>query len=936
MAKSKSEIQPDFKKNSKKLTVVKRIFPVLAFLLNSSAFISLSIIANRILWEFFGKSYIWSEPVGSDYFNALTYLNHFAKYLTHPAASWLPFWNEGSPAIGGYPFLSFYLTLPLVAEYPMTVALNLLSYGSLLLFFIACLLLFWQVSKNWLISAGFTLSLMATKATYYQLTTGAFITSASVQWYLPMVLFLLYRFVEKYRLPYITAASLLSGLALLHHGPTSFLMVFLPSMIILIILFLNPRVPRASVLADVTDEKTSSDPDRGNPDPPRSGRMSLFRLPKKTRLLYLALFIVVSLLIGAISLYTLFLQTFLGSGTGECASRECWGEYPKHLIVWLTPTSVIVAVVFFVLAIIFKLINRKINLLLVLPAFSGFLFFVAYALAAYLKLIDGLSNVIFPTRIFWAANLFMLLIAASFFASIRRVFSLHSLLIAALTFSIITLIVITKPVQIHKDFNATIPSDIVLYTIPQFATKPLSELVPDWLTMRDTNWRIDIFNSGLYHWWNFISEVPATRGYSNHPLGVHQDWLFLLQDATRDVDPSLDLELVTNRALFLFDAFGVKYLENSQAVLPAAITKDSNLIANYSKLRDFEWYELKKTLTTPIVSPTNSPPVLFIGDSKAYESFIRTLAMINLNSKILIPVRGPQSLNEITKEELEFFPALFLYQYSGSNYNKLLEYVKKGGHVFIETGTQKSPPKEKLPEIFPAAEQESKSVQQSRLEIAPGTSIDVDSSQFSPLSYKNDPWRINAAKSIRDWAQPILLTGGQPILAKGSLGEGSVIWSGFNFLFHIVDNNNFEEAKLFKSLLTSLLTQPTDQPSFKISREKPERIRITAQNTNGIYFKENYHSGWKAKINDQPAKIYKAGLEFMYVPQAQGDVTLEFKGNRTTWGLYYLTVISTVASVIYLVLAKPINLVLSRLFQKLRNVWSSKLNKKIKKWVDEE
>ncbi len=880
--------------------MVKKLIPFISLLLNSSAFVLLALLTTYTLWQLLGKSYVWSEPVGSDYFNALTYLAHFAKHQTNLASSWLPFWNEGNPAIGGYPFLGFLLMIPLLKEYSMTVALNLFSYASLVLFFIASLLLIWQVSKNWLIAASFVLVLMTTRATYYQLTTGAFISSANIQWFLPAVLFFLYRFCEKNRLPYLVSASILSGLALLAHGATSFLMVLLPSTIVFLFLLLSKKTAH--------------------------------------KLLFFLFFAIISVSIGSIGLYTLFLQTFIGSGTAACASSQCWGEYPKHLIVWLTPISAITAVTFFLLATALKVFARKINLLIAIPAIAGLLFFFLYVLSAYLKLIDGVANVIFPTRIFWAANLFMLLAAASFFAAVRRVASIHSSLIASLTFLVILFISIVKPVQIHKDFNATVPFDAVSYTIPQFATKPLTDLVPEWLIKADTNWRLDIFNSGLVHWWNFTSQVPQTRGYSNHPLGVHQDWLFFLQSSTRDVDPDIEKELVANRTKFLLDAFGIKYIENSQALYPSEITNDKNIVLRSESLRDFEWFELKDEITTPIVSATNSPPVLFIGDPKGYESFIRVLAMINTNSKVLIPVRGSASLGKVTEEELENFPIVFLYQYSGDDFAKLTKFVQNGGHLYIETGSQQRFGKKTLPQLFPAENLEIKDVKDKTWQLAE-TVEGIDTSKFSELSFKDGPWRTTFAKNLRSWAQPVLLFDNKPIITKGQLGKGVVVWSGFNFPFHVVDSNNFEEAKLFKNLLNDLVNSNSRKtPEFKVSRPKPELIEIeTAGKTKGLYFKENYHSGWQAKVNETKLPVYKAGLEFMYVPvKSEGEITLEFKGNQTTWGLFWLTIVSLATSIIYLFLAKPVNYLSSIVFARLRKILLIKLNKKIKGWIEEE
>ena len=499
-------------------------------------------------------------------------------------------------------------------------------------------------------------------------------------------------------------------------------------------------------------------------------------------------------------------------------------------------------------------------------------------------------------------------------------------------------VILPKSFSVAKDRTNTIPIDISAYVLPKFQTKQLSDLVPSQLLeTTDTNWRLDSINGGLIQWWNLTSQVPATRGYSNHPLGTHQDWLYFLQTATRDVSSNLDKELVKNRALFLLDAFGVGYIENSQISYPEAILNDKALVNQHSEAGLFDWYQLSQNWVTPIIYPANSDPVLFIGSDKGYENFIRTIAMSNLNSKVLIPIKGPKNISDVTKEELTTFPAVVLYEYSGSDLEKLANYVENGGRLYIDTGSQTFEKKSRS-RLLPVEYLEIKTAKGASWQLIE-TVEGIDTSKFSELSFKGGPWRITFAKNVRSWAQPILLFDNKPIITKGQLGKGVVIWSGFNFPFHIVDYNNFEEAKLFKNLLENIVnSNVTKTPEFIVKRPKPEFIEVEAtENIKGVYFKENYHSGWQARVNETKLPVYKAELEFMYVPvQSEGKVTLEFKGNQTTWGLFWITIVSLATSIIYLFLAKPFNYLASIVFARLRKILLLKLNKRIKGWIEEE
>lgn len=891
--------------------MIEKLKKVFTSLLNLSIFVFLSVIIFRILWGWFGQEYVFgNQTVGSDYFNALTYQIHFSKYNPNPISSWLPFWHEGSPIIGGYPHLSFYLTNYLTKLYDVAVAMNIFSIGSLYLFFIACLLLFWQVSKNWLIAATLTIVAATTQASFYQLTVGGFISSAATQWYLPATLYFLFKFHESSKTTYIVLSGLFVGISILSHGPTGFLLIFLPTVAMLAVL---PQGPK--------------------------------NLGVKVR--HLLLFTTISLGVGAIGLYTMIIKTLLGSGAGGCASPECWGDYPKHLILWLSATSPILAAAFFVVSAISKIFKRNPDFSLVPAILVGSLVLFLYQLTAYLKLIDGLANIVFPTRTFWAINLFLLLAAASLFKSFQKSLGPASHFVATFTFLVVILVTLANPFQIKTDEPNTIPRDVASY-ITAKPPKPISEIIPDWVLAADNNWRIDILNPGVIQWWNTLSQLPQVRGYSNDPLGIHRDWQYFLQSATRDVPEEVNHQLAKNRALFLLDAFGVKFFDNSLGVYPKSISEDSQIIVNkdietfyFGKFgnkitspKNLQFYQLSEEITTPVVHPTNSPPVLFVGDDKGYENFIRTIAMVNVNSAYFVPIKGPSSLKNITREELKIFPAVIIYQSADSNLEKLSQYVKDGGKVFIDTASFKFRP-DKLPEIIPfelLTEKDVPPSQNWQKDDVEEVTKAISTDKFSTLSFEEGTWRISAPEHLKSWAKTFIRYQNYPILAGGKLGNGYVIWSGFNLPFHIVDNNNLQEAQLFKNILIKLLEpKNTAGGNFRIERPKSELISVEGKNYNGIYFKENYDSGWQAHVGSQKLKVYKAGLEFMYIPTPQKDslnVNIQYKGATIAWLLAFSTIFIVAISLLYALFPRlmiwifsiPVKLLGSRFKRKLGKI----------------
>lgn len=890
--------------------MIKIALKIGAFFLNAAIFLVLSVVIFRIVWVYLGLEYVYGkDPIGGDYFNALSYQIHFSKFVPNPASGWLSFINGGAPIISGYPFLAFYLINPLTGIYDIATAMNIFSIISLVLFFTASLLLFRQVAKNWFIALSSTSLLFATRATYNQLTTGGFIISASAQWFLPATLLFIYLFAQYKNLRLLILASLSAGLALTYHSATSLLMILLPSTLVLTFL-------------------------------PNLGRWT-------KRISYLLTFIVLASTTGLMGIYSLYLQNFQGAGTDKCTSPQCWGIYPGHLITWLSPSSPILLIALILVVIVLKLLRLKVSLYSVVPPLAGLLIFIAYAAAAHLHLIDGAANVMPPSRIFWAGNFFILLAAATLFGSIQKSSWFIAYPLSAIVAALSLFYVYSHQPDIHKYVPNTVPKDAANYTPTRYQTKQLSEIVPAWVPLYEPNWRVDIINQGVTHWWNVVATTPQIRGYSNHPLGVHRDWQYFLQASTRSPDEKTDKELVTNRALFLIDAYGIKFIENSLANYTQEITENPNLIVNKDidflvgttrLLKNLAWYQLSGDITSPIVSPTTSPAVLFIGDDRGYEYFIRSIAMTNLNSRFLIPIKGPKSIKDINDIELQNFPALVLYQYIGKDYEKLAKYVKGGGNLYIETNANHSLFEGKLPEIFPADSLTTRqstdrdNVQKRENDIT----SDIDTQNFSRFTFEGGPWSLVTTKNIRSWASAYLLYNGQPVISGGKLGAGTVVWSGLNLPFHIIDNNNLEEAQFFKNILSQLVKPQYRAPDFKLEREKPELIKVKANSISGIYFKENYDSGWGAKIDDQKLMVYKAGLEFMYIPVPYTDqntaIDITYGGNAITWGLYYLTLASLASLVVAIAVPQLPNYIYKKIEAQVKN----KVGKKLSTWVDEE
>lgn len=839
-----------------------------------------------LYWLRMAKPYLnFPRPSGGDIYNALTYAHFFKEYLTWPPAGWMHLWNEGTPVVGGYPWTIFYLTYPFFRFFDITTAVQVVSLLALGFFFTASFILFLLVSRSLLLSFVFTLALFFTKASYFELFTNGFVASNSVQWLLPVSLIFLYRFTKTEKKKYLVLAALAVGFSFLLHTAAAALLV-LPASLLMILL-------------------------------------ALFKWRQK--LAYLLFYLAFLIPTSCLGLYTLFIQVDFG----QCSHPYCWGAYPEHFM-WFNILAFFYPLLLLVVMFLVKLFKRSLNLKTILPFLASFSVLVLYVLAAYFKLINAMTKAFFPRRTFWAISLLALLIGAASFRAIKKVLPKFSFLVSLAIFLSLIGYWFVRPLAFDlnanylMDYPASYPTDAWKFVIPKYQTEDFRGRIPEWLPYQENDYRFDDFNQEMNVWWNLVSDMPITRGYSNHPLGRHQDWMYFLQTSVDRYQPEgISLEAIRNRAYFLFDAYGIGFHETSgSTALHPSLISDRDLVLRKEEVHG-TYLQYSPKIVTPIVFPTRTPAVLFVGDEEGYENFIRTAALANLNSRVMIPVKGPENFDKISQGELGHFKSLILYRFKGKNWKKLRDFVEGGGNLFIESGSLPSLPRKSLPAIFP--------VDKVLEEKNPSPEWE-ESDLFSPLVFEGKPWTVIAVlpEDVRSWAEPVLVHEEKVIMAQGELGEGKVVWSGWNFLYHVVSKDNFEEAKLFGKIVKDFTSQDeTVESDFQVIRSRPENIQVKAKGVTGIYFKENYHTGWGASVEGKKLKLYRAGLDFMYFPVANqptnAQVLVKFRGNLLSWGLFILTILAVFLSFVYLIFAEPFHLLEAKIRKSLvrRRKWLS-------------
>ncbi len=434
----------------------------------------------------------------------------------------------------------------------------------------------------------------------------------------------------------------------------------------------------------------------------------------------------------------------------------------------------------------------------------------------------------------------------------------------------------------NKNFLIRARRDVARQSMVQTWYQKMIDIDP-----QETNFRLGTDSAFVADWFNYNYQIPQTRDYFNQGQ-IYPDWIAYLERAVWYWNDNY------NETNFLLDWYAVKnffvgephynvrkFLDKEEYYLNIA-EQFSDKPGLREKANEIFQFEYRKT--SPIFVAVNTPTILVVGNDASYDAFIRTIAQTNLNSQELIPVKGGDSLDSFTNEQLRQFSALFLYGSGLSEKEgKLLgEYLKDGGVVLIESG---STFEDELPEFFPVQKLEHNSVKGKwgASWFGPG---DVDISSFSPLEYKGDSWNLFEAKNedLKDWASPLMLRKNKVWIAQGKFGKGQVVWSGINLPYHITTTRNPKEAEFFKELLYQYLRLGNGEVlgTGQFVNNQKRSISIP-MGTKGVLLKESYFKNWGAYAlsNGKREKlpILRAGLDFMYAqPPIDADtVFFEYK-----------------------------------------------------------
>ena len=275
---------------------------------------------------------------------------------------------------------------------------------------------------------------------------------------------------------------------------------------------------------------------------------------------------------------------------------------------------------------------------------------------------------------------------------------------------------------------------------------------------------------------------------------------------------------------------------------------------------------LKYNGKNSLAEVSNKPRILVIGKSakQAYEQVFQgsVYGIIPFDTAYLI--KGGEAIDTYTLSKLQVYDAVILHGYSYKNKTKvdllLREYVEKGGNLFIETGWQYENPDwetEKSLLVIPFENLSWKASDPNQPLLLEDKNSGDETEKFGPLVYDGGYWGISTSskENLKNWAQIVLSNGGSPLLVKGNIGKGKVVWSGMNIFSHFKQGTNIypDEVKVLNKVFYWLINKgevKSNPVAFKRNNPDELEFSIDANFSKGtsLLWKEAYYPDFKAHL----------------------------------------------------------------------------------------
>lgn len=592
----------------------------------------------------------------------------------------------------------------------------------------------------------------------------------------------------------------------------------------------------------------------------------------------------------------------------------------------------------------------------------------------------------FPWRLFWLFPILLGGLAGALLAPLS-IYKARNLILSTLKFlgfglvkvAILGVILIAPVISISSgNIDNLVPNFMTMVEVPQEwktldIAKYYREFHGDTLELIDldeTNVRLWAHGHEIDLYWAPISDMPLSEGYG-HPFNywsrLFEGWFYGVVSYPHWEDQVIPRDMAEQQSLFFIDWYGVKYMVawKGWGEFDIAHRFYEDPLPNY--LEDRKTYEgvqsvfvISPDYTSPLIAGADVPVVGFVGSGDGYMSFVQDIAMLNLNTSYMIPVKLSESISGISSKKLALVDALVIYDFKkgglfyGRGWDKVLNFVRNGGKVWIEgggdSGEKENP---RLPAVFPVTASQYGPLDE---DWQPGGKLakEIDFASLEKLVWRDTPWKLSYASSevVKEGAEVLLTQKDHPIAVVQDIGAGKVLWTGANFWYRPEEfrKNGMKEVRFVELFLEELFGElekvRIEQPY--VARETPEHVRVAGEGFSGVVFKDNHWPGWGATVEASGEKrkvpIFTAGPVLMYVPVPKDmrtgeiKVSIDYHGDPFYWLCFFASAASLLVVVLYLIFGDRIlgRFALSKITAHLGEIKIGRIRTTISGWWEKE
>ncbi|MDQ6742218.1 MAG: hypothetical protein M3Z97_04825 [Candidatus Dormibacteraeota bacterium] len=235
---------------------------------------------------------------------------------------------------------------------------------------------------------------------------------------------------------------------------------------------------------------------------------------------------------------------------------------------------------------------------------------------------------------------------------------------------------------------------------------------------------------------------------------------------------------------------------------------------------------------------------------------------------------GSPYLDDYSDQDLARYQGLWLlgYRYhdAGAAWQRVENYARSGGAVYVETGWQYVDPDWNVstaPQALPV-----RGLGWTQLDPSAPALVDGVPAGWAPFDYQGAGWGASSAQGTRSGAQSVVSVGGHIVAARWQVGRGRLFWSGANLLAHAAHATSVETdylASQWRWLLGAAargLGQLTLTPDWRGNDEVVLPLR-PASSPAWVLFKESSLPGWSATLEtpsgSQALRISSGELDYM-------------------------------------------------------------------------